>query len=380
MSISISGRQIASRLLAAVIGMCADANPLADMNTAPYINSDPCAVQTYTVVVTGATNNKEYIYTVDGVEVSYTSDGSASVAEIANGLAAAHQANGAARGLFSAVSDGVDTVTLTAVNQSIDVVVTDSDAQITTTETQAPALANAVGFGLGIVALGADNGNGTETGTSVYAAKLTAQVDTLTVVYASGELYLVTIEVPGQAPKTVNVAANTDTATTTTDIVTAINNIMPANTVLAASSVAGTITLTAEIPGQAFVTGIGTKTGTASRLSVANTVATALTNALSWFAGVSRATLDAEVTEIDGDSASYAPASGISVLRKGRIYVQSDESPTPSDKVYVETLAGSTQGRFYATGSATRVYLPQCRWATIPSRTSAEGLALLAIN
>jgi len=376
MSISISALQVSKRLLAGVTGQPVDADYLNAMDT--YINADPQAVQVYTVVIDTVTNSATYTFTCDGRTITYTADGSTSNAEIGAGLLAAFNADAHARGLFVATFDTA-TLTLTAVNTAIDVVVSDSDAKLTTTEVTAPAGATAVRFGVGIVNLGTTNDEGTPLGAEVYAAKLTAQVDTLTVVYAASELYLVTIAIAGQAPLQVAVSADTDTATTTTAIVTAINNIMPANTVLAASSVSGTITLTAEIPGQGFVTSVGTKTGTASRLSVAGTTRTMLTDLPRWFAGISTMTLDTSIATIAGDEAKYDANSGVIVLRKGRIYVENSQTPSVNDKVYIETVAGTTQGKFFNSSSATRIYVPNARWHAVPSRTSSENLAIVEL-
>lgn len=375
MSISISALQVSRRLLAGVIGQPVDADYLNACDT--YINADPQAVQVYTVVLTAETNNATYTFTCDGQTISYTADGSATYAEVGAGLLAAFNANAHARGLFVATF-ATDTLTLTAVNTAIDVVVSDSDSKITTTEVTAPAGATAVRFGVGIVNLGTTNDEGTPLGAEVYAAKLTAQVDTLTVVYAANERYYVEIDIPGQTPVSVDVAADTDTAGTTTAIVTAINLRMPSNTVLAASSVSGTITLTSEIPGQGFVTGVGTVSGTASRLSVSSN-APMLSSLPRWFAGISTMTLDTSIATIAGTEAKYDANSGVIVLRKGRIYVENSQTPGVNDKVYVETVAGTTQGKFFNSSSATRIFVPNARWHAVPSRTSSENLAIVEL-
>lgn len=376
MTISIRADQITPRLLMGVVGALYDANYLDALDT--YINKDPQAVQTYTVVIDTVTNSATYTFTCDGETITYTADSSATSAEIGAGLLAAFNANPHARGLFVATFDTA-TLTLTAVNSAIDVVVSDADAKLTTTETVAPADATAVHFGRGIVNLGTINDDGTPLGAEIYAAKLTAQVSTLTVVYAASELYTVTIGVFGQAALQVNVSADTDTATTTTAIVTAINNAMPANTVLAASSVAGTITLTAEVAGKAFTVGVGTKTGTAARLSVASTTATALTDINRCFAGISVESKDTEVATIEGTEATYLPNSGMTVLRKGRIWVENDQTPGVSDTVYVETTAGTSQGKFYNSSTSTRLALANARWVPVPSRASSENLAVIEL-
>ena len=53
------------------------------------LNSAPQAAQVSTVTVSGPTNSKVYTITVNGVNVSYTSDASATTTEVAAGLALA---------------------------------------------------------------------------------------------------------------------------------------------------------------------------------------------------------------------------------------------------------------------------------------------------
>jgi len=378
MTISIGALGVATRLLTAMVGMPADANWQDSSET--LINSDPQAVQVYTVVVNTEANSTVYTYTVDGVDVSITSDPSATKAEIAAALVAEHDITPHAYGLFTAATDGVDTVTLTARNVAVDVVVSDSDSRLTTTETTAPAAASEVAFGRAIVNLQTGDGEGTDTCAEVYAAKLTAQVSTLTVVFSLGEIYIISIDVNGAGPVIVQVPGNTDTATTTTDIVTAINAIMPANTVLAASSVSGTITLTAEIKGLPFVTGVGSKTGTASRLVLAHTVSGPLTDINQCVTGISLLSNATEVTAIAGSEAKYGPNQGVQVLTSGRIWVENTQTPTPSVGVYIETTAGANQGKLYSTTSSSRILWRRAKWRIPNSRVAADGLALVELT
>lgn len=378
MTISIRANQVTSRLIPGVIGQPVDADWI-NADADDFVNSDPQAVQTYTVTIDTVTNSATYTFTADGETITYTADSSTSADEIGNGLLDAVNDNAHVRGMF-VPSYASSVLTLTAVNPAVDVVVSDADAKLTTAETVEPAAASTVGFGLGIVNLGTTNDEGSPLGTVVYAAKLQAQVDTLTVTYAASEIYIVTISIAGQAPQTVEVTADTNTATTATAIFNAINAMMADNTVIATNPSSGVVVLTSEIPGQAFLTGIGLKTGTASRLVLANTTAGPLTDINRWWGGVSVKSDDTEITTVGGDSAAYAANSGFMAMRKGRIYVQSNETPTAADKVYVETLAGATKGRFYTTGSATRILVPGARWFPMPSRNAGQGLAILKLG
>jgi len=382
MSISIRANQVLSRLPLGVYGQVVDAASWPSAQIADFVNSDPQAVQTYTVVIDTVTNSATYTFTVDGETITYTADSSTSAAEIGAGLLDAVNANGHVRGMFVPTFD-TSTLTLTAINPSIDVLASDSDAKLTTTETVAPAAASTVGFGLGIVDLGTTNDEGTPLGTVVYASKLAAQVSTITLTQVSSESYGVSITINGQIRSTY-VATAGSLALTTTALVTAINNMMDAftagTTVVAASSVAGTITLTAEVKGTPFTAGVSSISGLPGTISIANTTITPLTDINRWWGGVSVKTDDTEITTVGGESAAYAPNSGFMALKKGRIFVQSDETPTASNSVYVETLAGDTKGRFYTTASTTRILVPGARWFPMPSRSSGQGLAMLDLG
>jgi hypothetical protein len=377
MSISFRARDVSARLPIGVIGQLVDADYLNQIES--YVNSDPQAVQTYTVTVDAVTNGAVYTFSVDSSTITYTADSSATNTEIVAGLLAAVNEDPYARGMFVPTATSATVLTLTAIDPDIDAVVSDSDAKLTTAETVAPASAAVVHFGRALVDLQTDNDEGSSLVAEVYAAKMTAQVDTATITYAAGEVYSIGIAIPGQTPLQVNVAANTDSNTTATDIRTAINAIMPASTVIAAGST-NVVTLTSEIAGQPFVTSVGLKSGTIARLALVNTTSGPLTDINQCFAGISIMMLDNEIPTIGGTEASYAANSGVSALRKGRIYVENDENPTTSDKVYIKTVAGSTQATFTKTSSSTTLLLSGATWGRIPSRADSTGIAMIVLN
>jgi hypothetical protein len=51
--------------------------------------------------------------------------------------------------------------------------------------------------------------------------------------------------------------------------------------------------------------------------------------------------------------------------------VYSEETPTASSKVYVETTAGDDAGKFYASSTSTRLQILGARWR--PRATYATG-------
>lgn len=87
------------------------------------------------VTVDTAVNATTYAYTFEGVVVSYLSDASATKPEIADGLAAAHNAALLADGktamsIAIAESDGVDAVTITSRQLDYDFAISETDANL----------------------------------------------------------------------------------------------------------------------------------------------------------------------------------------------------------------------------------------------------------
>lgn len=349
---------VPQRLPGYVIGGAVDASYLDSVGT--LVNADPQAKQVYTIVIDTVTNSATYTFYVNGIAVSYTADSSTSAAEIGAGLIAAAEADPNVYGLFSF---SFDTATITATAQSFgtDILIYDTDAKLTTTETVAPADAAEVPFGRGVLNL-QTFGSNTETpyGSLVYAAKLQAMVQTLTVAYTSGKAYEVIIGVDGQE-YIIYVVAATDLATLTTALVTDINGYMPANTVLASSGAAGTVTLTAEVPGKAFTVAMGAQT-TAANMSIAQTTVGPLTDINRCFAGVALSNYTQPGTVVGQSQSSYVANQAMGVINRGRVAVYSEQTVTTADKVYVETAAGADSGKFFNTSSATRLILSGAKW------------------
>lgn len=99
-----------------------------------------------------------------------------------------------------------------------------------------------------------------------------AQVMTGTAVFGGGTTYTITITVPGLAPVTVNVPANTDSATTASDIASAINGSAAGAEVTAAATSGGAFTITSDNPGISFVV-TSSVAGGAGTLSFVSTTA-----------------------------------------------------------------------------------------------------------
>lgn len=331
------------------------------------INKNPQAKQVQTVTVTNDANNQAHTITINGIDVVYTSDASGVKLEICTGLALAINNNPYLRGAVSATA-AVDTVTITSTWPGLGFTFAESDANLTTSATVANGSASAVPFGVAVMGLGGYSADGEQYGAVPLAANLTAQVDTLTVVYEASTIYEIGITIEGERFSTA-VVGNTDTATTCTAIAAAINARMESAlagagySVIASGTSGTTVTLTAEVPGKGFVVDYGTTTGTATKLYNTHTTAGPTTDIMQVLAGITVFSYDEEVTAVEGTSVSYPANAGMKVLKRGAIWVTSAETPSAGAAVFVETASGATCGRLYAATSATRIKLPLDRFS-----------------
>jgi hypothetical protein len=327
------------------------------------INKDPQAAEVWTLLIDAAVNSTEYGVDLTSPvtdDVSYTSDASATVAEIANGLAAAWNAAPIARGYAAAVSNGVDTIVFTGTFPGIVFAMAEDEAaaSMTLTNTTDADTADAVPFGRAMISLGYESNENDRLGILAKSTSMTAQVDTLTVTYAAGEIYSVSITIEGETYE-VNVLADTNSNTTATAIRAAINAIMPAVSVVATGAT-NVVILTAELAGKGFTTSVGLVSGTISRLALVHTTGGVTTDIARAFAGVSIYTYDEQQLAIASESAEYSANSGVSVLDEGRIWVANTETITDGGDVWIEVDgSGSNAGKFYAASSATRIKIPR---------------------
>ena len=370
-TISLRADQLRTRTPQWLVGMLADSSLLNDHESA--VNADPQAVDVWTVLVASVTNSFEYVLTFDGVTVSYTSDGSASKAEIADGLAEAINTEPVVRGRFEAVSDGVDTIVITGLQPADVTVLTDNTADLTTTHTTTADEADPIPFGRLIMSAGFDDG--ARLCRLAASSGMTAQVDTLTIDYAANEVYLIDITIEGVTYKFA-VNADTDDATTSAAIFNAINARMPANSVVATNPAATSVVLTGEVAGKVFVTSVGTESATVANLSLAHTtVGTDVNDAL----GVSLHTYDEEDTARETDEIVYPANAGVHYARKARVAVEQSAAVTDGGAVYVELGVAADNGQFFASSSATRVLYSRAKWERNEDSSANDDVAVLRI-
>lgn len=345
-------------------------------------NKAPQAEQVSTVVVDTATNDAVYTVTVNGIAATITADGSATKPEISAALKVALDADPLIRGQVSTVDDGVDTLTLTGL---VGIVFTlTASALMTAAAVTAAATADAVPFGRLVVATGFQTDEANELGTLAKSTLFTAQVDSWLLVYDALVTIRCSITIEGETYTAAIVQAGASNIATEGALLRdAINAAMPANTVVATFATA-TLTLTAELAGLEFSSSISFEppvgatvdTGAATKTSNAG-IATSVNQAAAR-GGVSLWTSDEEVTTIGGTTAQYPANAGVSVFQKGAVWVESSETPSLGDPVYVELDgSGSDAGKFFTATSATRALLIGWGWERDARDTTA--IAALAV-
>ena len=329
-----------------------------------------------TIVVDTAANLTEYVYSCGGGTVTFTSDASGTKIEIAAGLAAAHNALAASGSVAFAVSDGVDTVTITGREAGDDFAISESDGNLTLAAVTAASSGSAIPFGIGVVR-SSFSGTGGECGLpSLGTAKV--MTATPTAVNLAEYTITVTIDADGDGIPEVYVATYTgDASATLTEISAGLtlsgNGVMPANTVLFTDA-DPLITLTAEIPGTEFEA-VG-----AATLGAVNPVTLTTATARDMFAGLALKTQRVETTT--ANAAGYAADDTVDVMALGEGWVRLDsgEAPVVGGAVFLRASATGTEqlGAFRTDTDGGDAYLlPNCYW-TRSAETALDGVTDIA--
>lgn len=377
LSALLGARDVQTRATQALIGMFAYADPFNQSRT--VYNKDPQAVQVDTITVNTGTNSHVYTLEIEGIEISYTADSSTSTTEVATGLAAAWN-DSADAGAYGYAESSSAVVTITGWTPDLAYTIDEVDALATLANVTAAASGDAVPFGRLMINLGRDTTDPHSVlGCIAKSSKLVAQVDTMTVVYSAAEVYRWNITIEGETYGG-EVTANTDSATTATDIATAVNAAMPANTVIAAATSGGALTLTAEVAGKAFRAAGQVASETASRIAIVHTTASMLTDINRAVLGVSMWSPMVESTTIGSSTPSWPANQGVIVATKGVLWVESAQAITDGDPVYVETGVTADNGQLYNTTSATRIKLNNAVWTMDERSTGTAGIAAVRLN
>lgn len=380
-----TGDVVRTALPVGIIGQLAMAGPHNESVT--VVNSIGQAAQVTTIAIPSSpANSTAYSVLINGISASYTSDGSATQAEVGAGLAAALAAEPGTRGqMTAAYSTGTLTLTGTQVNTAYTVTVSGGSGGSAlgspSTSTSAAA-GTSVPFGVAVHSLGLASGTGVRVGSSPYSALFTAQVISLTFAGNTSSYYDGSVNINGKVYQWGGVKWDTDLDTTCTAIAAAINAVMPVETVIAASvgSGGGVVTLTAEVEGaefEAIAQASGHLAAVATKAyTTGPSISTSLARAL---VGISGFRYNVENATIGGDDPAYTGSSAMTVHTKGSVWV-SDRGLTISygDDVFV-SVASATRGYCYNAAGTDRVYIPRDKlsWGR---QVSADGVAVLNVN
>lgn len=147
---TISQLSVRQRMAEGIVGALYDANPRLIHEDAFSFGGARSAESTVVDLAGAAANSTEYAFTIGDETISYTSDASATEAEIHAGLAAAFNANPVARGQAIATASATAT-TIVANYKGLDLDIEAVDALLTVTPTAADA-GDPLPFGRAVVA------------------------------------------------------------------------------------------------------------------------------------------------------------------------------------------------------------------------------------
>lgn len=353
------------------------------------MNANPQAAQVSTIKVDTEQNNHKYTVFVNGVGVSFTSDSTGTKAEIADGLAAALNADPIARGVASAVSDGVDTVTLTGTWPGVPFIVITADANLTVATVTAAAAAAAIPFGRAVLDDGIVSDEGERQVKLAVGSAFAKQVKTAEIDYvASAVIGVRVFEVRGEERvllAEVQHTSATDQDTTIDALVTLLEARLPANSVevTADDATATALVFTSEVDGLEFDVEVFDLGGgaTSPDIVVSDIVGpdagTSLHRAL---AGVSMYSENDPTATIGGTEGQYAPNAGVRFAYSGELWVERPGAVVQGGTVYVG-LGAAEAGKFFATPGTGRVALSKglARWSR-DGVNSADGVAALRVT
>lgn len=358
-------------------------------------NQRPQAAMVVTITIPESPDSSTaYSVTVDGVTASYTTDASATQAELGAGLVAAIQVAAGIRSRMAPSYAG-GTLTLTGTWPGVAHTVSASGgsgggAIGSATTATAAASATAVSFGRAICTDGDVTNEGTPKVFMPTTALFSAQVTTFTYAsVAATDEVTTTVTMQGKTV-VVNTPYRSSPAQTltdhTADLETVLNATFGAGTGCVAANATNDITITADVAGAEFeanssVNGAGGGTVTKAE-TTGPSIATSVRRAL---IGVSKRRADVENVTVDGDDPAYPANSGVEYFTRGEVVVARDTSETwdlNSETWVSVSTSASLSGRIYDTGSSTRVWIPRdlIRIVAQEPSTHSDGIGQIAVS
>jgi len=333
------------------------AGQLADTGTGDIVslvNDSPRTAQVATITVDTVSNSAVYTCVLDGVSVSYTADGSATDAEIVAGLVAAINSEPLVSGKVLATATSATVVTVTARLAGTSFTLTDADAKITTATTTANDEADPIPFGVGVI-----RDTAGRTAKRALAASITARACVITPTAVNSAVYNVTIQYGGISyPATYTADGSATVQEIVEGLTAAVNAAMPASSVIATEDNA-VLTLTAEVAGEDFGVSVGPNLAQAA------------------FTGQRLSDIFCGVTVLDhmqaNEHGGYAANATMSVAKRRRIYVDTEDDVASATTVYMRTGGTGTVGAFRGSANSGAVALDTsvARWAERISATLA---------
>lgn len=355
-------------------------------------NASPQAVQISTITVSGPTNSHLYTVTINGFNVTFTSDSGATTQEVVDGLVAAINLDARVRGDVIAVGTSATVVTLTGLIPGRLFNLAEAEADLAIATSQAAAAAAAVPVGRAMITQGYDTaGEAEELGALAASALLTAQVITIAFgAFVSGQVNRFKVyEISGSERRQiadVSEAAATDRDTTIDALVALLTTALPANTVVATAdnATATALVFTASIKGYQFEVEFEAGHEGASLQTLTYTATTGPSTATSIhlaLRGVSMRPLDEECATIGGNDPAWPGNRGVVVAKQGPLFVESAEVVTAGSPAFIELGVTADNGKLFMVGSATRVRLASglARWER-GGNVAADSLAVARLN
>lgn len=347
-----------------------------------FTNDDPRGAQVDTVTIDTATDTEVYSVEIDGVDIPVTA-ASAVAADIAILLRDAVNAKQLVNGRVVATASGDDLILTARVGgEGFTTVEGSNAAKMSLVNTTANATANTVPFGRMVVANGLSS-NDNKLAKLADAADMTAQVQELLLVYDATVIAKVGVEVYDPATGLTSVyevehVMATDADTSVIAMAALLNTALPLNTVTVSHPTTDTLTFTSDTAGVGFKLSFGFGTG-ADTGTWTHTMPTPGDDLASKAVGV---TIRDHTQEIPLDSieAEYDANEAMSVLHRGRIYVDIEAALTDvTNGVFVRLAANGALdklGGFAPAAGAGLVRFEGAHWI----RQVATGLAVLELN
>lgn len=331
-----------------------------------YVNDQGYARQVNTVQIS-VVSSTAYAFAINGYLIQYTSDSSATAAEVRDGLIDAARAIPELEAIASFNPSGNDIkITARAPGTGFTYSEPVSDTNLATTAVTANASTEVVGFGRALV----KSTSGDRSARLPFAP--TAQVATLTPTAANTTVYTIALEEDNG--KLWAFAVTSDADATATEIVTLFKTAINNTDIPITASGTATLVLTADVVGEGF-----TVRETDSNIAVAATTA----NVGLRLVGVA----ERIHSGVDATAAAegYQPFSEMTAIYQGEVWVEVEHAVAVDDIAYIRHTSGTggtVVGKFRKDSDTNTAMKSTSMGSTVrfASATTGSGLARVKLN